>query len=448
MSTAPLRILVVLPMYGGSLPVGRYCVRALEQMGHNVRAFEAPLMFSAFTGLQALGLPPAQTAQLENSFLQVVGQAIWAQVQAQEPHLVLAMAQAPLGRGLLQRLRRAGVRTAMWFVEDHSVFQYWRAYAPLYDVFAIIQKQPFMDLLAAAGQKNFLYLPLAAQPDFHAPTELTPEQRREYGADLGFLGAGYPNRRLAFRPLAGRDLKIWGSDWDGEGLLAAHVQRGGARIGEEESVRIYNATKVNLNLHSSLQTAELVSCGDFVNPRTFELAAMNAFQLLDERSLLPELFAPDELVTFACIEEFYAKIEYFLAHPEERAAYASRARARVLRDHTYGHRMQTLLDFVAERLGPWAQEAGPHFAETPAGPGVDHAAATSCAAGSVVPSDAAGEGGADLAAAISRTVEKLGLGPHADFDHVAAALRARSGALDETEACLLFLDEWRKMYTK
>lgn len=448
MSTAPLRILVVLPMYGGSLPVGRYCVRALEQMGHNVRAFEAPLMFSAFTGLQALGLPPAQTAQLENAFLQVVGQAIWAQVQAQEPHLVLAMAQAPLGRGLLQRLRRAGVRTAMWFVEDHSVFQYWRAYAPLYDVFAIIQKQPFMDLLTAAGQKNFLYLPLAAQPDFHAPTELTPEQRREYGADLGFLGAGYPNRRLAFRPLAGRDLKIWGSDWDGEGLLAAHVQRGGARIGEEESVRIYNATRVNLNLHSSLQTAELVSHGDFVNPRTFELAAMNAFQLLDERSLLPELFAPDELATFACIEEFYAKIEYFLAHPEERAAYAGRARARVLRDHTYGHRMQALLDFVADRLGPWPQDACLHSPESRAGQGVGHAADVSCAAGSAVQPELAGEGGAELAAAISRTVEKLGLGPHADFDHVAAALRARSGALDETEACLLFLDEWRKLYTK
>lgn len=448
MSTAPLRILVVLPMYGGSLPVGRYCVRALEQMGHNVRAFEAPLMFSAFTGLQALGLPPAQTAQLENAFLQVVGQAIWAQVQAQEPHLVLAMAQAPLGRGLLQRLRRAGVRTAMWFVEDHSVFQYWRAYAPLYDVFAIIQKQPFMDLLTAAGQKNFLYLPLAAQPDFHAPTELTPEQRREYGADLGFLGAGYPNRRLAFRPLAGRDLKIWGSDWDGEGLLAAHVQRGGARIGEEESVRIYNATRVNLNLHSSLQTAELVSHGDFVNPRTFELAAMNAFQLLDERSLLPELFAPDELATFACIEEFYAKIEYFLAHPEERAAYAGRARARVLRDHTYGHRMQALLDFVADRLGPWPQDACLHSPESRAGQGVGHAADASCAAGSAVQPELAGEGGAELAAAISRTVEKLGLGPHADFDHVAAALRARSGALDETEACLLFLDEWRKLYTK
>ena len=31
-----LRILVVLPMYGGSLPLGRYCARALRDMGHAV----------------------------------------------------------------------------------------------------------------------------------------------------------------------------------------------------------------------------------------------------------------------------------------------------------------------------------------------------------------------------------------------------------------------------
>ena len=160
----------------------------------------------------------------------------------------------------------------MWFVEDHEVFDYWKAYAPLYDVFAVIQKEPFLSMLSGIGQGNALYLPLAAQPDFHKPLELTEQEKREYGADIGFLGAGYPNRRLAFRQLVGRDFKIWGSDWDGESLLAPHVQRGSARIDADESVKIYNATRVNLNLHSSLGTAELVSKGDFVNPRTFELA--------------------------------------------------------------------------------------------------------------------------------------------------------------------------------
>lgn len=432
MPAVPLRILVVLPMYGGSLPIGRYCASALEALGHTVRVFEAPLLHAAFTGLRGLGLAPAQTAQLENSFLQVVAQAIWAQVQAQEPQLVLAMAQAPLSRSLLQRLRRAGVRTAMWFVEDHEVFDYWRAYAPLYDAFAVIQKEPFLSLLAGIGQANALYLPLAAQPNFHRPLNLDEREQREYGADIGFLGAGYPNRRLAFRPLAGRDFKIWGSDWEGETLLAAHIQRGGARIDAEESVKIYNATRVNLNLHSSLRTTELVSNGDFVNPRTFELAAMGAFQLVDRRALMPELFARDELATFGSLEEFYAAIEHFLAQPEERAAFAARARARVLRDHTYEQRMAALLAFLEQRLGPWPREE------------VSAAAAGNAQAASGLPPELTLE----LRASLAEVVRGLGLGPHAGFDDVITALRARSGALTETEAALLFLDEWRKQYGK
>ena len=427
MPAAPLRILVVLPMYGGSLPIGRYCASALSGLGHSVRVFEAPLLHPAFTGLRGLGLAPAQTAQLENSFLQVVSQAVWAQVQAQEPHLVLALAQAPIGRSLLQRLRRAGVRTAMWFVEDHEVFDYWKAYAPLYDVFAVIQKEPFLSMLSGIGQGNALYLPLAAQPDFHKPLELTEQEKREYGADIGFLGAGYPNRRLAFRQLVGRDFKIWGSDWDGESLLAPHVQRGGARISADESVKIYNATRVNLNLHSSLGTAELVSKGDFVNPRTFELACMGAFQLVDRRALMPELFAQDELATFGTLEEFYAAIEYFLAHPDERQAFAARARERVLRDHTYEQRMAALLGFVEQRLGPWPLEL-----ESSGGMPPDVEAALT----------------PEIRRDVAAVVQGLGLGPNAGFEDVINALRARSGVLTETEAALLFLDEWRRQYGK
>lgn len=68
MPATPLRILVILPMYGGSLPIGRYCAAALRALGHTVRLFEAPMLYPAFTGLKGLGLTPAQTIPLENAF--------------------------------------------------------------------------------------------------------------------------------------------------------------------------------------------------------------------------------------------------------------------------------------------------------------------------------------------------------------------------------------------
>lgn len=420
MAETRLRILVVLPMYGGSLPIGRYCAKALESMGHSVRVFEAPVFHSAFTGLKQLDIAPEHVSSLEHSFLQVVGQAIWAHVQTLEPHLVLALAQAPMSKVLLQRLRRQGIRTAMWFVEDYMVFDYWRYYAPLYDIFAIIQKQPFMAELQSLGQKNVLYLPMAALPDFHAPQNLSPQDEKEYGATIGFLGAGYPNRRLAFRPLAGKDFKIWGSDWEGESLLRANIQRNGARINENESVKIYNATQININLHSSLQVEKLVSQGDFVNPRTFELAAMGAFQIVDKRALMDELFADDELATFSSIEEFYQKIEFFTAHKEERLNFCRKGRARVLAEHTYAHRMHSLLAFCESQCGPWQNSSQKKSDNASLSP--------------------------QMQQVVETLLQELNLGPNASFEEVLANLKRRSGALNDVETSLLFLDEWRKEY--
>ncbi len=420
MADVSLKILVVLPMYGGSLPIGRHCVAALRDLGHSVQVFDAPRLYPAFTGLKELGLPPMSVGPLENSLLQVVGQAVWTHVECWRPDLVLALAQAPLNRLVLQRLKRAGVRTAMWFVEDHAVFDYWRAYAPLYDVFAVIQKEPFVSLLRDLGQPNAPYLPLAALPSFHRMPELSPEERAEYGAEISFLGAGYPNRRAAFRALADRDFKIWGSDWDGETALARNIQRGGARISAEESVKIYAAADINLNLHSSVFADKLVSGGDFVNPRTFELACMGAFQLTDRRRLMPELFAADELAVFDSMPECLSLIDHFAAHPEERAAFAARARARVLRDHTYQQRMRALLEYTAERLGPWPEDGRP------------------ASALESVPEN--------MRASLPPLLAELGLPPDARFDDVTAALRALNGPVPEPGVRLLLLDEWRGLH--
>ncbi|MBQ7584987.1 MAG: glycosyltransferase [Desulfovibrionaceae bacterium] len=408
-------------MYGGSLPLGRYCARALESLGQKVRVFEAPIFYETFKGLKQLDLTPEQVFPLERSFLQVVSQAIWAHVESFEPHLVLAMAQAPLSKPLLGRLQRQGIRTAMWFVEDFRLFQYWKLYAPLYDVFAVIQKEPFRQELAAVGQSRVLYLPLAACPEFHKHASLTREEERQYGAEIGFLGAGYPNRRLAFRPLAGKNFKIWGSDWEGETLLAEKIQRKGERISAEESVKIYSATTINLNLHSSVRTDQLVSLGDFVNPRTFELAAMQAFQLVDQRSLLPELFSQEELATFSTLDEMYNLIEYYLHKPEERQAKVNLAYNRVMSEHTYAHRMETLLKYIEAELGFNQFSSDLKDVESDSELG-------------------------SYAEELKSLLSELNVSPQASFSEVVARLRKQSGHLTELETSILFLDEFRKQY--
>ena len=414
------RVLVVLPFYGGSLPVGRYCVSALRELGCLVETFEAPSFYSAFSAVKNLNVSMEKRDYLENSFLQVVSQSVLAMAERFEPDLVLSMAQAPLSRQALSRLRREGVPTAMWFVEDYRLFTYWRAFAPLYDVFAIIQKEPFLSELAQNGVANALYLPMAAAPDIHKPVELSPAEKQRFGAELSFMGAGYPNRRTTFRHLVRYGLKIWGTEWEGDAALAPLVQMQGQRISTEDAVRIFNAAAINLNLHSSVNADELVPGGDFVNPRTFEIAACGAFQLVDSRLLMPELFGPDDLATFSSLLELEEKIAYFAVNPDERHAYAERGRKRVLAEHTYTARMRALLEFAKVRLPQREKCFGRNWPEN-------------------LPESLRGE--------LHELYLTLGLPSGAEFLDVVAAIRRKSDVLSPLETAVLFLDEWKKQYS-
>jgi spore maturation protein CgeB len=413
------RVLVVLPMYGGSLSVGRCAAEGLRENGCLVEVFEAPSFHPAFCALRELKVGSERLDTLQNSFLQHISRCVEAKAEAFEPDLVLSLAQAPLSTASLRRLRRAGTRTAMWFVEDFRIFTYWRAFAPYYDLFAVIQKEPFFGELAACGVRNILYLPLAALPSLHRPLELDEREKKEFGAELSFVGAGYPNRRKAFVELRNTRLKIWGTEWEDDPDIAPMLQRNGERIGSEDCVRIFNASAVNLNLHSSMRPDPPVAPGDFVNPRTFEIAACGAFQLTDRRELLPELYGPEEAATFSDLDELREKILYYAARPEERAAVAARARRRTLAEHTYAARMKSLLDFAAERLPDFGRHEDIAWPEN-------------------MPED--------MAKAVSRLMSDLALPPGASFTDVVAAVRAENGVLSDAEAALLFLDEWKKLY--
>lgn len=420
MTTRALRIFIILPFYGGSLPIGRYCASALKDLGHLVEVFDSPEFFSTINAFKALRIRCSKVEELEASFLQVISEAIYAKAIEFEPDLILTLAQAPVTRQLLKRFKKDNVITAMWFVEDFTVFPYWRSFAPLYDCFFVIQKELFLEELHAIGVMNTAYLPLAALPSFHHPMELSPLDQKKYTVDVSFVGAGYPNRRLAFRELLQFQFKIWGSDWEGESILASHIQAKGVRVSSEESVKIFNATRVNINLHSSVKTQPLVSNGDFVNPRTFELSACNAFQCVDTRQLLAELFNEDELVTFSSITELQEKIHYFLAHPDERKAISERSRKRVLAEHTYQERMKKLLSYVTEFMPNWPKEKR-----------------------SLTLPDMFSK---DVQADLEKMFHTLELPIDSTFDDIIIKIRQQTGVLSPLETSLLFLDEWKKLY--
>ncbi len=414
------KILVVLPLYGGSLPIGEYCVTALKDLGHTVEVFEASEFQSAHNALQKLQVSSERNSYLQSTFANMLSEAVYAKAEVFAPDIVFAMAQAPLSRAVLKRFEKDKVPTAMWFVEDYELFTYWRAYANLYSYFFVIQKEPFLTLLKDGGHQNAHYLPLAALPSFHKKLDLDVQDKTKYGADLAFLGAGYANRRYEFRRLTSYNFKIWGSDWENDAYLHSFVQNKGERISAKDSVKVYNATKVNINLHSSTKLKK-EEMGDFVNPRTFELAAMQAFQLVDKRSLMEELFDCEsdekELITFEKFEEAPALIDYYLANPEEREKVTLRAKERILKDHTYQQRMAKMLEIINPVIRLDNQDLSA-IKEIPD----------------------------ELKEEFLELMKRLELNTSASFEEVIFALKKESKPLDALETSILFLSEWKKHY--
>jgi hypothetical protein len=114
--------------------------------------------------------------------------------------------------------------------------------------------------------------------------------------------------------------------------------------------KIFNASSINFNLQSSPYHDGVNPHGDYVNPRTFELAGCRAFQLVDHRTHLTDLFrVGEEAICFSTLAEARQLTSYYLSHATEREAIVARAHARALRDHTYEQRMQAMLEAGFQR---------------------------------------------------------------------------------------------------
>lgn len=344
------KILVVSPVYGGSLPIARYVDTALKELGYTVELVDLSVFDKAFQSVNGFTDDETNRGKLKGLFTMFLSELIMARVVEFKPDLVFALAQAPLTNDILNRIRTYKIPTAFWFVEDFRTMEYWKDVAPYYDYFFTIQDGEFFKHLKGIGLKNYHYLPMACLSEVHKPMNLTEEEMKLYGSDVSFVGAGYFNRRHFFPKLIDFDLKIWGNEWEGAAGISKYIQRQGERVSTEDSVKIFNASKININLHSSKQHEDVNPYGDFVNPRTFELASCGAFQIVDFRSDLPRFFEiGKEIVCFKDVNDAREKIRYFLVCPDEREKIAENARVKVLKEHTYKNRMEEMMGFIIDR---------------------------------------------------------------------------------------------------
>jgi len=347
------KVMVVGPIYGGTVPTAASTARAFTRLGCDVRFVDHTERQTEYFGVDRAIKDAVNARTVKNSYLEYLGQRLAATVLDYAPDLIVALAQAPIPETALRQLRQYGAPLLFWFVENHRTIGYWPQLAPLYDYFFCLQKGELLDRLADAGAPYAGWLPQAADDEVCVPQTLSDADRRTYGAPVSFFGAGYPNRRRFFAEMLDLPgLALFGSEWDLSSPLGQLVKNGNRRMAPEEYVKIFAASAINLNLHSSLTATGIDPMADFVNPRTFEIPAAGGFELVDMRDDLGAMFdIGRELAVFTDIDDLREKIAHYLAHPEQRAAIAAAGRERVVFEHTVVHRAAKMLLVVAERDG-------------------------------------------------------------------------------------------------
>ena len=89
-----------------------------------------------------------------------------------------------------------------------------------------------------------------------------------------------------------------------------------------------------------------------VNQRLFDVPACGGFLLTDRREQLEDLLEPGrEVAVYDTPEDVPALVDRYLADPETRRAMTRAARKRILAQHTYRHRLESLLSVMRQAHG-------------------------------------------------------------------------------------------------
>jgi len=113
----------------------------------------------------------------------------------------------------------------------------------------------------------------------------------------------------------------------------------------QEAPHIFANSKINLNITlRSIQTG--------ISLRAFDIMGCGGFLLSNYQEDYLELFEPDEdIVLYYSYEDLLDKVDFYLKNETERKRIALNGYQKVITNHTYLQRVETILDIVSEYWG-------------------------------------------------------------------------------------------------
>jgi len=264
-----------------------------------------------------------------------------------QPDVVLSILcwGEPLTRDTLATAKRA--TRIGWLMDDPFGYEHSRL-EKLLDVFDCLYSpdEGWSDTIERMIGRRPAWLPCGADPQSHCavgPAELD-RSLADHVVYVGSSCADHPTgeyRRALLETLSDVPLAIFGDEgWRRCGGVVTRAYRGGP-VSSERANQIYASGAIALNLHHP-QFRRGTSL------RTFSLCCSGAFQIADWRDGLDRWLTPGvELETFRTPGELHELVDRYLSDAGARARVAAAGRARVLAEHTYRHRLESMLQDAA-----------------------------------------------------------------------------------------------------
>jgi spore maturation protein CgeB len=279
-----------------------------------------------------------------------VGRSLIKTARDYRPDLVLVLKGETLSPETIDKMKQVtGSPVAVWHVDDPFELKRRLGWLdqveclPHFDQVFIFDHSYFAEL-KNEKVKRASFLPCAADPALYHPQEMFESERRLYEAAVSLVGVYFDSRgRIVEGLVKEPGLRMWGPGWGS--FLVNHLgEEGRARfqgeeLAPEQVAKVYAASTINLNSH------HVQSKQGGLNTRAFEIPAAGGFQLMDYVPGMEELLEPGrEVAVYKTSQELPELVQRYLKDSDGRKRIARAGHERVLAQHTYRHRMATVLN--------------------------------------------------------------------------------------------------------
>ncbi len=313
-----------------------FIAAALVRMGHEARVFRSPASLIVFNRY----IEVATRAVLANSpkAARAAETRMARKILDWEADLVVST-DINLWPETVAELKKGGVTVVAWCPDALVNFGRQFFYLAPYDV--VFLKDPYVVRHAREfAALPVEYLPEACEPSVHRPVEPTDEERARFECDIIHYGNAYPSKVKALERLLGMgySMKLYGRNFPSWIRSPARSVWDTEFLEGSTKAAALRAARITLNM---LHYGEI----EGANARLFEAAGCGAFQLVEWRRSMDDLFEHGkEVVYFQSFSELRRSIEYWLPREDERRAIGDAASRRAHAEHTYEKRLERLLE--------------------------------------------------------------------------------------------------------